>query len=118
MTEEMMNKMTEMSEALNTLAGAWDKINTLWSEPEIRDIMDKTCDIFPFDRSFDEMNYEVADWAYCTGNELQKRVTYEKIWGQIEDMELSMDDLEGLGAFLQEKLMNNKYDKRHIDMMF
>ena len=104
MTEELMNKMFEMSEELNALAWAWDRINTLWSEPEIMEIMDNTCDIFPFDRSFDEMKYEVVDWAYCAGNELKKRISYEKIWNNIEDMELSLNDLDGLGAFLQKKI--------------
>ena len=78
---EMIKKMVD---SLERLASAWYDVRNCWEDGEVMEVMARMCDIYPFDRSFDEMTDEVDTWAYLTANELRKVSVIEEQWNKIE----------------------------------
>ena len=103
---EMIKKMVG---SLERLASAWYEIKCCWEDSEVMKIMSQMCDIYPFDRSFDEMTDEVDTWAYLTANELRKVSVIEEQWNKIEDSEINISDIEIIIDALHERF-HHKYD--------
>ena len=88
---EMLKKM---SEALDEFVNAWDKVNELWQDSNVSRIMEREGELYPLDRSFDEILPEIEDWAYLASNELKKQAVMEQQWEKIMQSEVSIDELE------------------------
>ena len=103
---EMIKKMVD---SLERLASAWYDVRNCWEDGEVMEVMTRMCDIYPFDRSFDEMTDEVDTWAYLTANELRKVSVIEEQWNKIEDSEINISDIEIIIDALHERF-HHKYD--------
>ena len=72
MEKSSIENLKKMSIALEELASAWYNVSKLWDDPEVMEIMSNECDLYPFDRSFDEITIELDDWAYLASNKLKE----------------------------------------------
>lgn len=109
MEKRDIEKMKKMSEALDQFSNAWYNVRDLWDEQVVADCMSKTCDLYPFDRSFDEMECEVGEWAYISAMELQKKAIEEEQWNMINEMELSTSCIQEIIDNLH-KRFHEEYD--------
>ena len=107
MEQKEINNLTRMATALCELGDAWYNVKELWSDYEVTRAMDDnkvSYDLYPFDRSFDEMCPEVEEWTYQVSRQLQKRVLIEEYWNKICTTDLSYEEIEEVIETLHERL--------------
>ena len=103
MEKSSIEMIKKMEGSLERLANAWYDVRNCWEDGEVMEVMARMCDIYPFDRSFDEMTDEVDTWAYLSANELRKVSVIEEQWNKIENSEINISDIEIIIDALHER---------------